>query len=57
MNTKVTHIIKRDGVQEQFTPKFENAVLKRYIATGFPPTASRQSSSSKRNRENQGLSP
>ena len=36
MTTTITHIIKRDGLQEPFTPsKIENAVLKAYIATGL----------------------
>ncbi len=36
MTTTITHIIKRDGLKEPFTPsKIENAVLKAYIATGL----------------------
>lgn len=35
MTTTIKQIIKRDGLQEPFTPsKIENAVLKAYIATG-----------------------
>lgn len=35
MTTSIKQIIKRDGLQEPFTPsKIENAVLKAYIATG-----------------------
>ncbi|MDY3885131.1 ATP cone domain-containing protein, partial [Porphyromonas somerae] len=35
MNNPVLYIIKRDGVQEPFTPsKIENAILKAYVASG-----------------------
>ena len=34
MNNPVLYIIKRDGVQEPFTPsKIENAILKAYVAS------------------------
>lgn len=35
MNKNITYIIKRDGVEEVFTPsKIENAVLKAFVASG-----------------------